>query len=92
MLGTDKSRGYCVEMICADFLAGGAFGGRKPQDLAAVYDAAFPALARNAEAGVPPAGERSCMIEIRPTRPSVHLDAKAYRELCKEVLERDGWR
>jgi len=22
MLGTDKSRGYCMEMICADFLAG----------------------------------------------------------------------
>jgi hypothetical protein len=22
MLGTDKSRGYCFEMICADFLAG----------------------------------------------------------------------
>jgi hypothetical protein len=22
MLGTDKSRGYCVETICADFLAG----------------------------------------------------------------------
>ncbi len=22
MLGTDKSRGYCQEMICADFLAG----------------------------------------------------------------------
>jgi hypothetical protein len=21
MLGTDKSRGYCLEMICADFLA-----------------------------------------------------------------------
>ncbi len=25
MLGTDKSRGYCLEMICADFLAGVAF-------------------------------------------------------------------
>jgi hypothetical protein len=24
MLGTDKSRGYCPEMICADFLAGAA--------------------------------------------------------------------
>jgi hypothetical protein len=24
MLGTDKSRGYCLEMICADFLAGAA--------------------------------------------------------------------
>jgi len=23
MLGTDKSRSYCLEMICADFLAGG---------------------------------------------------------------------
>jgi hypothetical protein len=22
MLGTDKSRGYCLEMICADFVAG----------------------------------------------------------------------
>ena len=22
MLGTDKSRGYCLEMICADFMAG----------------------------------------------------------------------
>ena len=22
MLGTDKSRGYCLEMICTDFLAG----------------------------------------------------------------------
>jgi len=22
MLGSNKSRGYCLEMICADFLAG----------------------------------------------------------------------
>jgi hypothetical protein len=26
MLGTDKSRGYCLEMICADFLAGADVG------------------------------------------------------------------
>ena len=32
------------------------------------------------------------MSEIRPKRLTVRLDAKAYRELCKEVLERDGWR
>ena len=25
MLGTDKSRGFCLEMICADFLAGAHF-------------------------------------------------------------------
>jgi hypothetical protein len=27
MLGTDKSRGYCLEMICADFLAGANLNG-----------------------------------------------------------------
>ena len=27
MLGSDKSRGYCFEMICADFLAGANLGG-----------------------------------------------------------------
>ena len=26
MLGNDKSRGYCLEMICADFLAGASVG------------------------------------------------------------------
>ena len=30
MLGTDKSRGYCLEMICADFLAGANLDGGDP--------------------------------------------------------------
>ena len=30
MLGTDKSRGYCLEMICADFLAGANLEGGDP--------------------------------------------------------------
>lgn len=30
MLGTDKSRGYCFEMICADFLAGATFREAQP--------------------------------------------------------------
>ncbi len=30
MLGTDKSRGYCLEMICADFLAGASLGEAQP--------------------------------------------------------------
>ena len=30
MLGTDKSRGYCLEMICADFLAGANLDGDDP--------------------------------------------------------------
>jgi hypothetical protein len=30
MLGSDKSRGYCLEMICADFLAGANLQGGNP--------------------------------------------------------------
>ena len=33
MLGTDKSRGYCLEMICADFLAGASIDGNNPEIL-----------------------------------------------------------
>ena len=33
MLGSDKSRGYCLEMICADFLAGAHMDGGNPEIL-----------------------------------------------------------
>ena len=33
MLGTDKSRGYCLEMICADFLAGASLENGSPEIL-----------------------------------------------------------
>ena len=33
MLGSDKSRGYCLEMICADFLAGASLDDSRPEAL-----------------------------------------------------------
>jgi hypothetical protein len=33
MLGTDRSRGYCMEMICADFLAGAHLEDGNPEIL-----------------------------------------------------------
>ena len=33
MLGTDKSRAYCLEMICADFLAGAHLDNANPEIL-----------------------------------------------------------
>jgi hypothetical protein len=33
MLGSDKSRGYCLEMICADFLAGANLENGNPNTL-----------------------------------------------------------
>ena len=33
MLGSDRSRGYCLEMICADFLAGANLDSGNPEVL-----------------------------------------------------------
>jgi hypothetical protein len=33
MLGSDRSRGYCLEMICADFLAGANLDNQNPEML-----------------------------------------------------------
>jgi hypothetical protein len=33
MLGSDRSRGYCLEMICADFLAGANLASGNPDVL-----------------------------------------------------------
>jgi hypothetical protein len=33
MLGNDRSRGYCLEMICADFLAGANIEEANPEAL-----------------------------------------------------------
>ena len=33
MLGSDKSRGYCLEMICADFIAGASLENHSPEAL-----------------------------------------------------------
>jgi len=41
MLGTDKSRGYCLEMICADFLAGANVGNNDTSLLVLSLDRLF---------------------------------------------------
>ena len=44
MLGSDKSRGYCLEMICADFLAGAHASGGDPNVLLEAVFRAFKLL------------------------------------------------
>ena len=61
MLGSDKSRGYILEMICADFLAGAPFQGAFVQAQNANTRMTFMALCATARATVAcekvPAGE-----------------------------------
>src|SRR5207249_10980968 len=47
MLGTDKSRGYCLEMICADFLAGANLNGGDPDVLLHALSRSFHFLPAN---------------------------------------------
>jgi 5-methylcytosine-specific restriction endonuclease McrA len=32
------------------------------------------------------------MNQIRPKQPRLRLDADAYKELCEQILARDGWK
>jgi len=44
MLGSDKSRGYCLEMICADFLAGANLDAGNPDSLLLALSRLFALL------------------------------------------------
>ena len=92
MLGTDKSRGYCLEMICADFLAGANLEGGDRWCTASrpgspLQTPAFPQQ-QQFLAGL----TRSFMTVPRSKRPRLRLDPESYRMLCQSVLERDHWR
>src|SRR5213080_3914397 len=47
MLGTDRSRGYCLEMICADFLAGANLDSGDPNVLLRALSSSFKFLPEN---------------------------------------------
>jgi hypothetical protein len=47
MLGSDRSRGYCLEMICADFLAGANLDGADPDVLLRALSNSFKFLPQN---------------------------------------------
>ena len=46
MLGSDRSRGYCLEMICADFLAGANLQEASPEVLLASVSRLYGFLPR----------------------------------------------
>src|SRR5437764_12984347 len=47
MLGSDRSRGYCLEMICADFLAGANLDSGDPDMLLRALSSSFKFLPQN---------------------------------------------
>jgi len=90
MLGTDKSRGYCLEMICADFLAGANLENEDATVLLQSMSRFFSFL---------PGEQRQAFIHeerflnrIPLKQPRRRLDLESYEQLCLKVLRRDGWR
>ena len=80
MLGSDRSRGYCLEMICADFLAGANLDNGDPETLLFSINRFFQASSRSTEAGFPQEpGRRSGMNLIRPQAARVRLDPEPTR-------------
>jgi hypothetical protein len=86
MLGSDKSRGYDLEMICADFLAGCRLRGASREMTLALSRANLVQsleLVRSLE---------RLWGELRQKIPRLKLRLAEYKELRIQVLKRDGWR
>src|SRR5271166_5144611 len=72
MLGTDKSRGYCLEMICADFLSGASMDSNSPLQVLA-----WPATGGLSHRGQP----KSLMKKVHRKSPRLRLDSESYHQL-----------
>jgi len=93
MLGSDRSRGHCLEMICADFLAGANLDGEDPETLLTSVTRYYRFLPKQQKRDIccKPRG-KSLVTRIPPKRARLRLSAESYRQLHREVLRRDGWR
>lgn len=92
MLGSDKSRGYCLEMICADLLAGVNIEESNPEALVFSLRRIYELLPREQQTRFLNEICEHAMSRLRPRQPRIQLDPEAYKALCREVLNRDGWR
>ena len=90
MLGSNKSRGYSLEMICADFLAGLHW---KVVNLNQLSNLCHPGVAHLKRPGctIPQrAIEMSRSIPLKRSR--IRKSPKQYARLRTVILKRDGWR
>jgi hypothetical protein len=92
MLGGQKVRGHCLEMICADFLAGASL------DASGNADSLLLALSR-IYLLFPNSQRQEFLLRIPqdhdfPTLKTTQdlLAQDSYRKLGQQVLQRDGWR
>ena len=92
MVGTKRSRGYCLELVCANFLA--VRTEKSTPDLDAdspsgqVAAAGIPDAPCRSRAGGVIGDGRKMLKKVKP----IKLGRQVYRRFMKRVLERGGWR
>lgn len=92
VLGSDKSCGYCQE-ICADFLAGASIDGDNPEILLQTMSRYYTLLPSAQKKALFVHGRpANHMTAIRSKHLRVRLSREGYRELHRQVPQRDGWR
>ena len=92
MLGSDKSRGYCLEMICEDFLAGANLPDGDPEALAVAVHRLVSMLSPEQRRGVLQAGRGHALSWPLAKWRRKHRAPDAYQELREEGWRRDGRR
>jgi len=93
MLGSNKSRGYCLEMICAEFLAGANLDHGRPEVLlrSAIQLLQIPAGRATTRVRTGPP-EESNVSRTPIKQVPLRLLPAEYKKLRKQMLRRDGWR
>jgi cytochrome c553 len=94
MLGSDRSRGYGLEMICADFLAGANLDHGDQEMQLFPMTGFFKFLPREQRQHFLSCLDQKVLVteKMVPKRPRLRLDPHSYKELCRQVLARDNWR
>ena len=94
MVGSERSRGYCLELGCADFLAGRTEESTPEEILMLIHHLVklLPPEYQARLAGQGRAGGIGGGREMLRKVQRIKLGKEVYRRLMKRVLERDGWR
>src|SRR5271169_4714626 len=92
-LGTDKSRGYCLEMICADFLAGAHLDNGNPEILLNSISRYYKFLSGEQQQAFLENLREKASSESFAQKPAACVLIPSRTKACvRQILSRDGWR
>jgi hypothetical protein len=92
MLGSDKARGYCLEMICPDFLAGSGTQENQLKVLVLSLERFYQTLPDDGRRQLLDRLWEGAVEKLCQKRPRLALSRGEYDRLRIRALERDQWK